>query len=97
MSAPNEPITPRTRAGSPVRRIAAALIISGIIFVVLWLVAFSMITSLLVSAGLCAVVVATSTISDIVEMVLDAIAAVIFGIFAVIAALFAAIFALFGF
>ena len=56
----------------------------------------SVCTSLLVSAGCCVVVVAASTVFDVVEMVLDAIAAVIFGVLGAIAAVFAAIFGLFG-
>lgn len=97
MSAPNEPGTrPAPRRG-PVRRIAATLIMSALVFVALWLMAFSLLTSLIISSGCCVVLVAASSISDLVEMVLDAIAAVVFGILAAIAAIVAGIFAIFGF
>jgi hypothetical protein len=62
----------------------------------MWLMAFSVLTSLLTAAGCCVVVVAASAVSDPVEMVLDAIAALVFGVLGAIAAFFAAIFSLFG-
>ena len=95
MNAPHQ-----QRAGSargPVRRVVAALLLSALVFVALWLVAFSVVTSLLISAGCCVVFVAVGAVSDLVEAVLDAIAAVVFGLLAAIEALFAAIFSLFGF
>jgi hypothetical protein len=58
---------------------------------------FSLVTSLLIGAGCCVVVVAASSASDLVETLLDAIASVTFGVLAVIAAIFGAIFSLFGF
>jgi hypothetical protein len=69
---------------------------SGVVFLLLWLMAFSVFTSLLTAAGCCVVVVAASAASDPVEMVLDAIAAVVFGVLGAIAAFFAAVFSLFG-
>jgi hypothetical protein len=68
----------------------------GVVFLLLWLMAFSVVTSLLIASGCCVVVVAASAASDPVEMVLDAIAAVGFGVLAAIAAVFGAIFSLFG-
>ena len=82
---------------SPARRLAVAVILSGLVFVVLWIMMFSMVTSLLIGAGCCVVIVAATSVSDVLEMLLDAIAAVIFGVLAVIAAIFGAIFGLFGF
>ncbi|HWV41224.1 hypothetical protein [Pseudorhodoplanes sp.] len=82
---------------SPVRRIAAAIVLSALLFGLLWLAAVGFVTSLLIASGCCVVVIAASSVLDVIEMILDAIAAVIFGIFAAIAALFAALFALFGF
>ena len=82
---------------SPAHRIAVAVILSGLVFAVLWVMAFSMITSLLIGAGCCVVIVAASSLSDLVDMLLDAIASVIFGVLAVIAAIFAGILGLFGF
>jgi hypothetical protein len=96
MNAPNEPVTRPASASGLARRIAATVIISGVVFLLLWLMAFSVFTSLLIASGCCVVVVAASAASDPVEMVLDAIAAVVFGMLAAIAAFFTAIFSLFG-
>jgi hypothetical protein len=95
MNAPNEPGT-RPAAISLVRRIAATVIMGGLVFLLLWLMAFSVFTSLLIATGCCVVVVAASAASDLVVTVLDAIAAVIFGVLGAIAAVFAAIFSFFG-
>ena len=62
----------------------------------LWLTAFSLVTSLLIGSGFCAVVIAASATSDLVEAVLDTIATVVFGVLAAIAAAVAAVFSLFG-
>lgn len=82
---------------SPARRIATAVMLGFLVFTVLWVMVFGMVTSLLIGAGCCAVIVAASSVSDVVEMLLEAAAAVIFGVLAVIAAIFGAIFSLFGF
>jgi hypothetical protein len=87
----------QTAPTSPARRIAVAVILSGLVFAVLWIMVFNMITSLLIGAGCCVVIVAASSLSDLVDMLLDAVATVIFGVLAVIAAIFGAIFGLFGF
>jgi hypothetical protein len=81
------------RTSSPARRIAVAVILSGLVFAVLWIMVFNMVTSLLIGAGCCVVIVAASSLSDLVDMLLDAVATVIFGVLAVIGA----IFGLFGF
>ena len=91
-----EPAVRSASNSTPARRIAVAVILSGLVFAVLWIMVFSMVTSLLIGAGCCVVVVAASSVSDLFEMVLDAIAAVVFGVLAVIAAIFGAIFSLFG-
>jgi hypothetical protein len=96
MNAPAEPTSRPTPTGRLVRRIVAAAIMGVLVFVGLWLMAFSIVTSLLVASGCCAVTVVASSISDLIGAVLDAIAAIIFGILAAIAAVFAAIFGLFG-
>lgn len=96
MNSPEPALRPVSN-NSPVRRIAAAVILGGLLFVVLWITMFSMVTSLLIGSGCCGVIVATSSMSDLVETLLDAIASAIFGVLAVIAAIFAAIFGLFGF
>ena len=82
---------------SPARRIAVAVVLSGLVFAGLWIMVFSMVTSLLIGAGCCVVIVAATSMSDVFEMLLDAVSAVIFGVLAVIAAILGAIFGLFGF
>jgi hypothetical protein len=96
MKAPDEPVTRPASASGPARRIVATVIMSGLVFLLLWLMAFSVFTSLLIAAGFCVVVVGASAASDPVVMVLDAIAAVVFGVLGAIAAVFGAIFSLFG-
>jgi hypothetical protein len=96
MNAPDKPAARPASTSGPVRRIAASMIMGGLIVLVLWVFAFSFVTSLLVGAGCCVVVVAASTVSDVVEMVLDAITTIVLGAFAAIAAVVAAVFGLFG-
>ncbi|WP_141688235.1 hypothetical protein [Bradyrhizobium paxllaeri] len=84
-------------SNSPARRIAAALILSGLVFTVLWIMAFNVVISLLIGAGCCVVIVAAGSASDVVEMILDAVASVVFGVVAVIATIVGAIFSMFGF
>ncbi len=95
MSSPEQATRPASD-NSPARRIAAAVILSGLVFMLLWMMVFGMITSALISTGCCVVVIAASSVSDIVEMLLDAVASAVFGILAVIAAIFGVIFSLFG-
>jgi hypothetical protein len=95
MNTSHEPATRPARARGPVGRIAAAVTISAVAFVLLWLFVFSAFTSLLVASTCCVVVVAASAALDPVEMVLDAIAAVVYIVLGAIAAVFAAIFSLF--
>ncbi|NOJ48891.1 hypothetical protein [Bradyrhizobium archetypum] len=92
-----EPVARPALQGSPARRIAVAVMLGGLIFMTLWIMMFSMVTSLLIGAGCCVVIVAASSASDMIEMLLDAVAAVLFGVVAVIAAIFGAIFSVFGF
>ena len=92
-----EPAVQTTPNRSPARRIAVAVVLSGLVFAGLWIMVFSMVTSLLIGAGCCVVIVAATSVSDLVEMLLDAVATVIFGVLAVIAAIFGAIFSLFDF
>ena len=96
MNAPNEPVARPASASGLGRRIAATVIMSGLVFLLLWLMAFSVFTSLLIASGFCVVVVAASAALDPVVTVLDAIAAVVFGVLGAIAAFFGAIFSLFG-
>ena len=92
-----EPAARPASISSPARRIAVAVVLGGLVFAVLWIMVFSMVTSLLIGAGCCVVMVAASSASDLFEMLLDAAAAVIFGMLAAVAAIFGAIFGLFGF
>ena len=94
---PPEPAARSASKSSPARRLAAAVMLSLLVFAVLWIMVFSMITSLLIGAGCSVVIVAASSLSDVIDMLLDAVASVVFGILAVIAAIFAAIFSLFNF
>jgi len=96
MNSPEPAVRPASH-NSPVRRIAVAVTLGGLVFAVLWIMVFSMVTSLLIGAGCCVAIVAASSVSDLLETLLDAIASVIFGVLAVIGAIFAAIFGLFGF
>jgi hypothetical protein len=96
MNAPLEPVARPASPRSLVRRMAAAVLMSGMVFLLLWLMAFNVLTSLLVAVDCCVVVVAASTASDLLAIVLDAIATVVFGVLGAIAAFFAAIFSLFG-
>ena len=92
-----EPAVRMAPTGSPARRIAVAVILSGLVFAVLWIMVFNMVTSLLIGAGCCVVIVAASSASAVIEMLLDAVSTVILGVVAVIAAFFGAIFSVFGF
>jgi hypothetical protein len=83
-----QPAAPPAPHASPLRRIAAAVILGGLLFSVLWITVFSMVTSLLIGAGCCVVIVAASSVSDAVELLVDAIAAAIFAVLAAIAAIF---------
>ena len=94
---PPEPAARPASNSSPARRIAVAVILSGLVFAVLWIMVFNVVTSLLIGAGCCVVIVAASSLSDLFDMLLDALAAVIFGVLAFIAAIFGAIFSVFGF
>jgi choline-glycine betaine transporter len=90
------PVARPASKGSPARRIAVAVILSGLVFAALWIMVFGMVTSLLIGAGCCVGIVAASSASGLLEMLLDAVAAVIFGVLALIMGVFAAIFSIFG-
>jgi cytochrome b561 len=96
MNSPAPAARPASK-GSPARRIAAAATLGGLVFAVLWIMVFGMVTSLLIGAGCSVVIVAASSASDLFEMLLDAVATVVFGVLAAIAAIVAAIFSVFGF
>lgn len=95
MSAP-EPATRPAANGSAGRRIATAVVLGTLVFTMLWITMFSLVTSMLIGTACCVVIVAASSLADVVEMLLDAISSVVFGIVAVIAAIFGAIFSVFG-
>jgi len=92
-----KPAARRASNNSPARRIAVAMMLGGLVFAVLWIMVFSMVTSLLVGAGCCVAIVAASSASELVGILLDAVAAAVFGMLAVIAAIVGAIFSVFGF
>ncbi len=94
---PSKPAARSASNASPARRLAAAVGLSVLVFAVLWIMVFGLITSLLIGAGCCVVIVAASSLSDVVDMLLDAVATAILGVLAAIAAILAAIFSLFNF
>jgi hypothetical protein len=97
MNAPVEPTAQRrSTSRNLVRRIAVSVILSGLVFLMLWIMAFSFATSLLIGSGICVVIIAASATLSLIEMVLDAIATIVFGTLAAIAAVVAAVFSLFG-
>ena len=96
MNSPEPAARPASNS-SPGRRIAVAVVLGCLVFAALWITMFSMVVSMLIGTTCCVVIVAASSLSDAVEMLLDAVASVIFGIVAVIAAIFGAIFSIFGF
>src|SRR5262249_54998683 len=95
MNAPVESTARPSSTSRVVRRIAVAAVLGGLVFLVLWVTAFSLVTSLLIGSGCCAVIVLASTSSDLLEAVLDAVAPAVFAVLAAIAAVIAAIFSLF--
>lgn len=94
MTTPAEPTTQPAPSRGPGRRIAAALTVGVLLIFVLWITAFSLYTSLLIGSGVVVVFVAASTVSDAVEMILNAIAAVISLVLAAIATIFGTVFGL---
>jgi len=60
---PPEPAARPVSNSSPARRIAVAVMLSGLVFVVLWIMMFSMVTSLLIGSGCCVVIVAASSLN----------------------------------
>lgn len=96
MNAPAQPAARPTSTSNLGRRIAVSVILSMLVFFMLWIMAFSFVTSLLIGSGFCLVVITASTALDLVEMVLDAIATVVFGVLAAIVAVIAAVFSIFG-
>ena len=93
---PPEPAVRSAPNSSTARRAAVAIILGTLVFAVMWITLFSLLASLLIGAGCCAVIVGASSMSDMVQALLDAIAAVIFGALALIATVFGAIVGLFG-
>ena len=96
MNSPEPAARPASHS-TPARRIATAVLLGGLVFTMLWITMFSAVISLLIGTGCCVVIVAASSVSDVVEMLLEAVSTVIFGVVAVIAAIFGAIFSVFGF
>jgi hypothetical protein len=86
--------TPAAKSGIG-RRIAVALALGALVFVVLWWMALSFVTSVLVGSGTTVILAAGASFSDVIEAVLDWLAGVLAMILAAIAAVFAAIMSLF--
>jgi hypothetical protein len=96
MNSPEPAARPASNSSSA-RRIAVAVVLGSLVFTALWITMFSMVVSMLIGTTCCVAIVAASSLSDVVELLLDAVASVIFGIVAVIAAIFGAIFSILGF
>ena len=96
MNAPDEPVTRPASTRGLVRRVAASVIMSGLVFLLMSLAEFSVLTSLLVTSGFCVVVVTAGVLLDLVGMVLEAVAAAVLGVLVAVAAILGAIFSLFG-
>ena len=96
MNLPDPPARPAP-GSSAAHRIATAVALGTLVFTMLWITMFGLVTSMLIGTACCAVIVAASSVSDVVEMLLDAVSAVIWGVVAMVAAIFGAIFSVFGF
>jgi hypothetical protein len=88
MNAPVESMTRSASTSRVVRRIAVSAIMSVLVFLAMWLMAFSLVTSLLIASSFCAVTILASSISDLIGIVLDTVAAVVFAVLAAIVAIF---------
>jgi hypothetical protein len=97
MNAPHESAAQPAQPRGAGRRIAAMLVLGMIVFCVLWFVAFTAVTSLLIASAVCVVVIAAGAASDPIGVVIDAIATVVLAVLGVIAAIFAAILSIFDF
>jgi choline-glycine betaine transporter len=97
MSAPSPTPAETPQKSGIVRRIAAAFLVGGIVFGLLWYTVFSAVTSALVASGGTVVLLAGASASDTIEAIFEAIANVVLGILAAIAAFFAAIMSFFDF
>jgi hypothetical protein len=66
-----------TSARQWARRIAGVVILNTLLVVVLWITAFSLVTSLMIGSGVVVVVMAACTVSDVIAVILDAVASAI--------------------
>jgi hypothetical protein len=73
------------------------VILGGLGFLLLWFMAFSAVTSLLIASGCCTILIVASAVWDPFEMVLDTIATIVLAVLGAIGAVFAAIFSIFDF
>lgn len=95
MNTPAEPTArPESKSGLA-RRIAVSAILGGLVFLVMWIMAFSVVTSLLIGAGFGVVIIAASETLELIATVLDVVASVIFAVLAGIAAVVGAILSFF--
>jgi uncharacterized RDD family membrane protein YckC len=83
---------PRSPLVRFIRRFAAALILSVIAFVVLWMTVFNAVNSALVASGGGIVIVAGSSASETFQSIFEAIAEFILGLFGAICDFFSSIF-----
>ncbi|MGL4323074.1 MAG: hypothetical protein ACRCTD_03460 [Beijerinckiaceae bacterium] len=87
-SANPPPSRPAPHGSSFGRRLAGSFGIGLILFIALWLTVFHAVTAAVVSGGMVLVLVAGSSLSSLLEIVLEAVAAVLAAIVAAVAAVF---------
>jgi hypothetical protein len=96
MSLPEPAVRPASKS-SYARRFAAAVMLSGMVFVAMWIMAFSMMTSLLIGAGCCVLIVTAGSLFDLLAVLLDAVATVAMALLAAVTAIVGLILSLFNF
>jgi Flp pilus assembly protein TadB len=89
---PPMPSAPRSPVVRFLRRFAAAMILSLVFFVVLWMTVFNAVNSALVASGGGIVLVAGSSASESFQSIFEAIAEFILGIFGAICDFFSSLF-----
>jgi hypothetical protein len=94
MNTPAEPTTRSNSTSTLGRCLAVSVILGAVVFLLLWVTVFSFVTSLLIGAGCCAIIMLASATSEPIETIVGAIATIVFGILAAVAA--AVVFSLFG-
>lgn len=90
-----QPAPPPPASRGFVGRIAVAAVIGVIVFALLWYTIFSAVTAALIAAGGTGVIVVGSSVSDVLESLLELLASIVLAVLGAIAAVVAAIFSIF--